>query len=79
MNTEEVEEEEEEDGRGRSREFGRCQLEHEIVPRNILFNPLINPRREIRLANEPWARLNINYVVDYVIKRVFVVIGRTGA
>lgn len=48
----------------------------DIVPENILFNPAINPAYRKFAGGR--AVLNINYVADYVIKRVFVVIGRTG-
>lgn len=47
-----------------------------VVAEDILFNRMVNSLYQILPINEP-ARLNINYEADYVIKRIFVVIGRT--
>lgn len=51
--------------------------ERNVVAEDILFNRMVNSLYQILPINEP-ARLNINYEADYVIKRIFVVIGRTG-
>lgn len=50
--------------------------ERNVVAEDILFNRMVNSLYQILPINEP-ARLNINYEADYVIKRIFVVIGRT--